>query len=480
MAQLDGDGALDGRTHKRFARWARTALCLFGCMVNSGIVCAQTEAPQALTLLDALDLARKNYPSLKEVRARAGAATENVGVARTSYLPRLDLLWQGNRATRNNVFGLLLPQSIVPPISGPVLGTTSYDSVWGTAAGVLLSWQALDFGFRRANVEVARAQASQATAQTALTELDISAAAADAFLSVLASDESVRAARANVDRLTTFAESVRTLVRNQLRPGADESRADAEVAIAKNQLSQAVQTSTFARAALADAIGMAGTTVTLDPGRLARLPSMPLDAKSDVASHPAVRAASAAIETAEARERAVARTYAPRVDLQTAFSGRGTGAEVPGQPLRGDGLSLRVPNWAVGVTVSFPVFEFFAVEARKRVETQNELAERAHHEQVLQTVTTQRARAQALVTAAMEIAQNTPIELKAATDAESRARARYSSGLTTVTEVADAQRLLAQAEADAAIARLGMWRAFLAMTQAVGDLTPFLDDLRRP
>jgi outer membrane protein len=479
MPHLNGHCVLGDRNRNQRARWLRTALCLLGCMVNGAVLSAQTQTPRALTLLEALDLARRNYPSVKEVRARADAAKENVDVARTSYLPRLDVLWQGNRATRNNVFGLLLPQSIVPPVSGPVLGT-SYDSVWGSAAGVLLSWQAVDFGLRRANVEVARAQASHATAQTALTELESTAAAADAFLTVLASDESVRAARANVDRLDTFAESVRTLVRNQLRPGADESRADAELAIARNQLSQAVQTSVIARAALADAIGMAGTTLTLDPGPLARLPSTPADGKSDVESHPAVRAASAAVQTAEAREGALARTYAPRVDLQTAFSGRGTGAEVPGQPLQGDGLSLHAPNWAVGVTVSFPVFEVFAVNARKRAETQNELAERARHEQVVQTVTTQQTRARALTTAAREIAQNMPIELKAAADAESRARARYSSGLTTVTEVAEAQRLLTQAEADDAVARLGVWRAWLALAQAGGDLTPFLEQLHRP
>jgi hypothetical protein len=49
-----------------------------------------------------------------------------------------------------------------------------------------------------------------------------------------------------------------------------------------------------------------------------------------------------------------------------------------------------------------------------------------------------------------------------------------------VTEVAEAQRLLAQAEADDAVARLGVWRAFLAITQAAGDLAPFLEQLRRP
>jgi outer membrane protein len=139
-----------------------------------------------------------------------------------------------------------------------------------------------------------------------------------------------------------------------------------------------------------------------------------------------------------------------------------------------------VPNWAVGVTVSFSALDVFAVSARKRVEAQNEIAERARRDQAIQTVATQNARAQALMSAASEIAQNTPAELKAATDAESRARARYSSGLANVTEVAEAARLLTQAEVDEALARLGVWRAVLAVAQAQGDLTPFLERIRQP
>src|SRR5215467_5875746 len=117
----------------------------------------------------------------------------------------------------------------------PVLGVSLLEKVWGSAGGVLLSWEAVDFGVRKTNVDVARAQSSLAKAETALTELDVAAAAADAFLTVLAADESVRAQRANVDRLEVFANAVRTLTQNQLRPGADQSRAEAELAIAKNQ-----------------------------------------------------------------------------------------------------------------------------------------------------------------------------------------------------------------------------------------------------
>src|SRR6266511_3915672 len=240
----------------------------------AGTLFAQPANLERLTLAAAVDLAVHNYPALLESRARAEAANATVAVAETAYLPRLDALLQVNRATHNNVFGLLLPQAIIPSISGPVLGTRGADSVWGTAGGVLLSWDAVDFGVRKANVDVARRQTDAARAQAALTELDVAAAAADAFLTVLAADESVRAARANVDRLQVFAASVRTLAQNQLRPGADQSRAEAELAVAKNQVSQATQTADLARASLAEAIGAAGTTPQLMPGALATVPDL--------------------------------------------------------------------------------------------------------------------------------------------------------------------------------------------------------------
>ncbi|HEX3702078.1 MAG TPA: TolC family protein [Vicinamibacterales bacterium] len=469
--------------HERFrgrsiVSWA-ASIALGGGLIPVNAA-AQSVPPTSLSLSDAIQLAVTNYPAIKESHARAQAADAGVGVARTAYLPRLDLVWQENRATHNNVFGLLFPQSVVPPISGPVLGTRSYDSVWGSAAGAQLSWEAVDFGQRKAGVDVAQTQSAAARAQHELTQLDVAAAAADAFLTVVASDEVVRADQANVDRLQVFANTVRTLVANQLRPGADESRANAELAIAKNQLSLAVQTAEIARAALADAVGAAGRPIEPAVTGLTTLPTVPAPGTIDVKTHPAARVEAAAIDTIRARDRVLARSYFPRVDLESAFAARNSGASVPGQPLIGDALWPQVPNWAVGVSVTFPAFDLFRANAQRQVEAQNEVAERARYEQITQSLTTQNARAEALLKAALEIAHNTPVERDAATEGESQARARYQNGLANVTEVAEAQRLLAQAEADDAVARLGVWRALLAAAQARGDLTPFLDNARRP
>jgi outer membrane protein TolC len=75
---------------------------------------------------------------------------------------------------------------------------------------------------------------------------------------------------------------------------------------------------------------------------------------------------------------------------------------------------------------------------------------------------------------ARRVAENTPIQLSSARTLEQQARARYDAGLADILEVADAQRLLLQAEVSDAVARLGVWRALLTDAAARGDLTDLL------
>ena len=142
----------------------------------------------------------------KESRARAQAAEEGIGVARTAYLPRLDLLWQENRATTNNVFGLLLPQSVIPSDLGArARHTVARRQCLGECRGCSA---VVGSGRLRAAKSRRRCRARADDAREEAGDADrarCGGAAADAFLTVLAADEGVRAARANVDRLQVFA-----------------------------------------------------------------------------------------------------------------------------------------------------------------------------------------------------------------------------------------------------------------------------------
>jgi outer membrane protein len=455
-------------------------ICFF-LLMRPGATAAQDSQSQPLNLnlSAAVDLALRNFPSVRASQSQAAAAEAGIDVARVAYLPRLDTLWQQNLATRNNVFGLLFPQSVVPQISGPVLERSSLRGATGSAGGALLSWEPFDFGLRRANVGLARASRNQASAGVAVTRLDVAFAAADAFIGVIANEQIVRAAQVSVDRMETFAIAVQALVDNQLRPGVDASRANAELAAARNQLIQAQQDAAISQATLAEAIGQAGAPVTIDAGPLLTPPSPSSPDTPDFAAHPLARAQAAALESAQARERVLDRSYFPRFNFQSAVFGRGTGARIDGSFDNSRGLYPNTGNWSAGVTITFPAFDIFGIRARRRVECNNVQAEEARYDQTILTLKTQDARARALVEGARRIAENTPVQLKAAQETDLRARVRYENGLTNVIEVAEAQRLLAQAEADDAVARLAVWRALLITARTQGDLTPFLEQVAK-
>jgi outer membrane protein TolC len=208
-----------------------------------------------------------------------------------------------------------------------------------------------------------------------------------------------------------------------------------------------------------------------------QVPPPPLGVSFDAASHPRAVAADAQVEAARARDRVLEKSYLPRVELQSAFSGRGVSRSVDGRP-NGSALGLQVPNWAVGLSVTFPSFEIFRVQARRRVEASRLEEASARYDRTIQRLQTQEAQARAITAAAFQIAANTPQQLEAARETDAQARARYDAGLTTVVEVAEAQRLLAQAEAENAVASLAVWRAFLAESILKGDVQSFLDQMR--
>jgi outer membrane protein TolC len=427
-----------------------------------------------LSLQQAIQHALDNYPAIAASIARVAAQEAAVDLARTSYLPRLDSTIQINRATRNNVAGLLLPSALIPSISGPASERTSSSGIWSSAAGLLLSWEAFDFGLRGASVSLARSLVTRANADMALTRLDVGVNTADAFLHLAAAQETVRAARSNVERQEVFAAAVAVLVKNELRAGADDSRAQAELALARIQLIQAEQAARISRVNLAQWLGVrpADVEIAADP-LLHTLPPPP--GPVDAAVHPLAATQMATIESVRAVQDVLDRSYFPRINVQTAYSLRGAGALPNGTLLGGaQGLEFDTPNWAAGIAATVPLLEWFTVRERKRIESQNERAELATYGRIVRELSSQSEQALAELEGARRVAENTPIQLASARVLEQQARARYDAGLTTIIDVADAQRLLLQAEVGDAIARLDVWRARLAEAAARGDLSDLL------
>ncbi|MBS1818067.1 MAG: TolC family protein [Acidobacteria bacterium] len=441
---------------------------------------SRSSAPRSVTLAEVMEMAREHYPAVHAATARVEASASGVSAARAAWLPRLDGVWQVNRGTANNTFGQVLPQSVMPSMSGPVLGSTSNGSVWGTAAGALLSWDAFDFGVRHAALQQAERTVDLRQSEQSLTLLSVQASVASAFLGAAAAEQAVTASEADLQRREVLARTTHVLVDNQLRPGADASRADAERAAAEIRLIQARQALTVARIGLTRLLGGSGAPVTpdtaalLDDARASQVDAPP----GDLPLHPAVAARRASVSLARASEEVQRSADRPRILLQSALFGRGSGANPDGR-LDGTGLWFERANWVTGIQFVVPnLFDRPALHARVAGSAALRRAEEARAAETALAVTAEQQTAQAMVDTARAVAAQTPVQLAAAQQGEAQARARYDAGLAAITEVAEAQALLARAEYDDRLARVEVWRALLARAAAQGDLAPFIERAR--
>ncbi len=352
-------------------------------------------------------------------------------------------------------------------------------SVWDSGVGVLVTWQPFDFGLRAANVATATAARNRAQAVVNRTRYDVSVATADAFLTVVAAQQTAQAASASVNSWEILLKSIHALVAAQLRPGADESRVQAELAAAQTQLAQAEQAVDVARSMVAQFTGLDPSQVNVSSGKLAaQLPPERPEPPLDTAVNPFAVEQNAAIAQAQNQLKALDRTYEPQFFVHGLAAARGTGLLSDGSRLSGlNGLAPTTQNYGVGLTVTFPAMDRFAIREQEAIEAANIRASQAQYQVTAVGLQARFNVALATLNGARRVATSTPVEVSSARTTLDQATARYQSGLAPIDDVAQAQRLLVQAQIDDALARLNVWRARLQLAATRGDIQPFLAEV---
>ncbi|HEY9758541.1 MAG TPA: TolC family protein [Oculatellaceae cyanobacterium] len=429
------------------------------------------------SLSAAVDTAVRNYPTLRNVQAHYNRTSAEVSLARTAYLPSFDLLAQEIRSTTNNIPGTIFPQplNVIPMQTGEANDTSTFKSVFASNYGVNISWLVYDWGQRRAKVTVARSQQSQANANIRLTELDVAAAAAEAYLGTVEARETIKAQQATVDRMQAWNLVVHTLVDKGLRPGVDSSRADADLSFAKISLIDAERAAELASVDLAESMGIAGVDVGIDDTPWVKRPAK--DSIFRVATpeaHPLAILRAAEVSTAHSEVVSVQKMYRPRLWFHSGIWARGSGIRVNEHPVL-DGTLPQNANYVAGLGIDFPILNYYPIKARERGARETEVAQRANYDLVIQQLTQKDARARVLLDKAKRLAEETPVLVKAARDNELKASERYRVGLSNVMEVAEAQRILQNALVQDSVAQVRIWRALLATAYAHGDIKPFMD-----
>lgn len=435
--------------------------------------------PQRLTLVAAIELAKRNYPTIRTAAFKADAAKEGITQAKTAYIPRADFLLDENYGTANNITGFLAPQNIVPNISGQVKNGNNFLGGFGFITGTLVSWQPFDFGLRKAEVSVAQSATKQAQSAIAVSELDAMTQTADAFLSLLAAQQVEKAAQAKVERMQVFLNAVRILAQRQIRPITDQYLAEAELVRAKDESIAAEQNYKIALAALVKWTGIQSDTTEVEPGALLKQIPENHFRVADPYTHPQAIAQQASIDTIRAQKQAIERSYYPQLFLRFPIYARGSSYQPDLSLNFGQGYYPTKLNYAISAYMTFPAMDIFMLRSQRRAAAKNEAAEQSRLDEIVLNLKQQDAQSQAMIEGALRIANNAPTKVKAAQEAFNSANVRYQYQLATVNDVAQNSQIFTQAQVDYATAQLQVWRALLATAAAHGDMRPFIDEARR-
>lgn len=453
------------------------------CLLFQNLAFSQQVVPELrkISLSEAIDLAIKNYPSIKAKRAEKNIAELALKAAQTESLPDVIAQHQYQFATNNSIAGAVFPlQSPFPSVSGGIRPENIYEPVWGSFTNLQVNWQAFTFGKIKANIEVAQKAAVRQQFDYENEIFQQQVKVIDAYLALLVFQKTVNIQKVNLQRAQTFRDATNAKVISGLRAGIDSSFSSAEVSKAKLLLYQSQQNERTQRIRLGQLMGTATGNMAADSMQFyQQLPTL-LSNYPDISQNPLLKVYNSQIDVIKSRSVAIKKSYYPSIIVNASVWARGSGVNNSSDSYSSklfDGIGYQVGNYLLGVGVSWNLTRIYSI--RHQVSAEQQRAEQFQHllEEEELKLNSQSENANIQIGLAMEQALEAPVQTIAARGAFQQATARYESGLATLPEVSQAFSLLNRAEVDQSIAVNNVWRALLLKAASVGSLSIFLNQV---
>lgn len=414
---------------------------------GTGVPCPQpVQVPDPLRLADAIDIALCNSPQTRLAWANAKAQAAGVGIARSAYLPDVNVTGSVQRFELRNT-----------PAAG---GSTDLD------INLSINYLLFDFGGRDANLELARQTLLSAnwTQNAALQTILLNAV--QSFYQVYATQEAVQSTLAAEKASQASLEAARARLRVGNATKADVLQAQTAYSQAQLTRTQAEGDAAAARGFLANALGLdADTRLRIAPPpdvEVQRAAERAVDELIQEAKRrrPELAAAEARVRAAESNIKVQQAGGKPSI---SAFGTAGALQSFPGPDPR---------SAAIGLQINIPLFTGYrntyqVLQAREQLEAQVAVRDQLATDVTLdvwrayQDLRTQR---QALTTATELVAS--------AQENYKVALARYKAGVGTITDLLNAQSGLASADLQQIQARYRWNIAKATLAKAVGVLEP--------
>ena len=409
---------------------------------------------EVLTLEQAIAIAERVQPALAQSRAAVEAARGRADQARVARRPTVML-------SASAGVGSNPPRPCADDPDETCGGF--FDPTTGTGVAAQASWRIYDFGQTAAAVRAAdlSARASQITVETDV--LDVRTGVEIAYLEAVARQRLIGVAETTVKSEELHLDQAKRFVAAQIKDPIEVVQAQARAANAKSALAQARSAQAIALANLRAAIGwldasrapvVAGSWPTPpahEPRHLAALVEDARRQRTELRALDAqIAAADASLDAAIASRRPV---------LAATASSQWNPDEADWTP---------EPSWTAGITLSWQLFDGGRARAEQRIARANVTSAKAQRDALLVSLTSQLelARAQIVANRANVAASNEAVT--AARAQLQLAEARYTQGLGSQIELADAQTAVTTAEGNLVQAEWQLAEAWAQLRRALG------------
>lgn len=438
---------------------------------------AQEPADTLIHLANAVQMAAQQYHLLQAKKYEADAADKNIEVVKYSRLPGIDASYQAGFATANNLTGVFYANGMLP-MTGPPSANNQYSPVTGSAASILLNWQASTFGQRNAQIHLATAEAAaqQSGYQQAVFSHTISVVSK--YLDVLLAGAIVQVHIHNIERVAAGVKQSRVLAGTGVKPGVDTALFLSELSRAKVDYLNARKSLQTQQWLLAQLIVTDKMPLPADSNFLEKLPAGNRQQDSSFASHPAMQYANSQLQLNNAKEMLLKKSFLPKLNVWGTGFARGSGFLADGTVKTWEGLGLSRYNYGAGVQLAFPIMKYG--EAKRQLQQQS-LLTKAAAENVKENrsqLSTRQHIAATTFQNSLAVAAESMQQRRSGLYAAGAMQTRYNTGLVSFADLIQAQYNLLKAELDVKQAYWEAWKALLLQAAVQGDLNIFLQEIR--
>jgi outer membrane protein len=458
-----------------FSFYSRTFL-----VILSIVVCNACRAQQkVISLKDIALMVQKNLPQLQSYREQSDAASQNINLAKNTFVPDVVVGYQANYTTYNNITGMSYP-GLMMPITGPPSANNNINFVPGSALAMLAKWEPFTFGQRDAAIKKATAQFQLANASYGQALFKQQYAALYTYVDAVYLKQLMISTQANVTRIETALNQSLVLSKEGLRPGMDTVQFQSALAQARVNSYSAQKAYQLQLEELTRLAGLheSSADIILSDTSIASTYPLEPDSANNFAANPLLQYYQSKQDFSKASLKEIETSWRPHLDVWGNIYGRGSGVEFDGTVNKSDGWNLSRTNYGAGIQISFPILQFSQINIQKK---QYQFLLKADQAMVSQSkLDLQKQMESALINFRLnkQIAEQTKLQQQFAGYAYSGLELSYKSGLTDYTRLTQGQYDLLNADIAKGNAFLQMWHALLDVAVAKGEINIFLQQLK--